>query len=198
MMARVLSKKKLYKCLLLFSLLLLITRLYDPLYLVLTPPQQDTQQRLSETDLVTASSGISLWMDLPNAFPWRHCLQEYNNVISILNCEQGKKEQIFSMEIYNRSLLWSDRLGGCYTPGQALHEGQLKDTVVRSENCSVDKAHWVWTIQGQLSWNKGCPRCVTSIKNNHPVGFQMCKEYSEDQNIEMGEYITWNGTNVLR
>jgi len=102
------------------------------------------------------------------------------------------------MEIYNRSLLWSDRLGGCYTPGQALHEGQLKDTVVRSENCSVDKAHWVWTIQGQLSWNKGCPRCVTSIKNNHPVGFQMCKDYSEDQNIEMGEYITWNGTDVLR
>ena len=26
----------------------------------------------------------------------------------------------------------------------------------------------------------------------------MCKDYSEDQNIEMGEYITWNGTDVLR
>ena len=86
------SKKKVYKCLLVSLILFLILRLRVPPSLVYTylPPsqQEDTQHTLSEAELATTSPGITMWMDLPNAFPWRHCLQEYNNIISILNCQQ--------------------------------------------------------------------------------------------------------------
>ena len=27
-----------------------------------------------------------LWIDLPNMFPWRHCVQEYNNILTVLSC----------------------------------------------------------------------------------------------------------------
>ena len=43
-----------------------------------------------------------------------------------------------------------------------------------------------------------CKDQPTSVKINQPVDFSMCKQFTEDQNVEMGEYITWNGTNVLR
>lgn len=29
---------------------------------------------------------LTLWMDLPNMFPWRLCVQEWNNIITVLNC----------------------------------------------------------------------------------------------------------------
>ena len=31
---------------------------------------------------------VRLWIDIPNAFPWRNCLQEYNRVILPLHCQQ--------------------------------------------------------------------------------------------------------------
>ena len=27
-----------------------------------------------------------LWIDLPNMFPWRNCIQEYNNILTVLSC----------------------------------------------------------------------------------------------------------------
>ena len=50
---------------------------------------------------------------------------------------------------------WRDSTGACIVPGKALHEGKLKDTLVRSENCTKQQSHWVWTTGGQLKWNEG-------------------------------------------
>ena len=33
-------------------------------------------------------SEIRMWMDIPNAFPWRHCIEEYNNIITLLRCSK--------------------------------------------------------------------------------------------------------------
>ena len=30
----------------------------------------------------------TLWIDLPNMFPWRHCLQEYNSILTVLACNK--------------------------------------------------------------------------------------------------------------
>ena len=46
------------------------------------------QEEGTEADLISSSSQVRLWMDIPNAFPWRHCLQEYNNIITLLTCEK--------------------------------------------------------------------------------------------------------------
>ena len=44
----------------------------------------------------------------------------------------------------------------------------------------------------------GCDKCVTSTKANKPLAFEFCKEMSEGQNVEIGEFLTGNGTLVLR
>ena len=35
---------------------------------------------------ILPSSQVRLWMDIPNAFPWRHCIEEYNNIVTLLSC----------------------------------------------------------------------------------------------------------------
>ena len=62
-----------------------VTLLYkyvDPLY------PSAGQEEGAEADLISSSSQVRLWMDIPNAFPWRHCLQEYNNIITLLTCQK--------------------------------------------------------------------------------------------------------------
>ena len=44
----------------------------------------------------------------------------------------------------------------------------------------------------------GCVKCVTSTKANKPLAFEFCKEMSEDQNVEIGEFLTANESHVLR
>ena len=91
-----LSRKKVAKyCIACFILILVVklkpdignpvTLLYkyvDPLY------PSAGQEEGAEADLISSSSQVRLWMDIPNAFPWRHCLQEYNNIITLLTCEK--------------------------------------------------------------------------------------------------------------
>ena len=35
-----------------------------------------------------SSTQVRLWMEIPNAFPWRYCIQEYNGVLTLLDCNQ--------------------------------------------------------------------------------------------------------------
>ena len=51
-------------------------------------PDHEGMDREAELSLVMSASAVTLWMDVPNAFPWRHCLQGYNNIISVLSCEK--------------------------------------------------------------------------------------------------------------
>ena len=48
---------------------------------------------------------------------------------------------------------WKDSTGACIIPGEAVHEGKVKRTIVRSNNCT--NQHWVWTEEGQMMWNTG-------------------------------------------
>ena len=36
----------------------------------------------------------TLWIDLPNMFPWRHCLQEYNSILTVLACNKVGAGQV--------------------------------------------------------------------------------------------------------
>ena len=40
---------------------------------------------------------VTIWIDLPNAFPWRYCVQEYNNLFAILNCDKNVADQVFTL-----------------------------------------------------------------------------------------------------
>ena len=39
---------------------------------------------------------VTIWIDLPNAFPWRYCVQEYNNLFAVLNCDKNVADQVFT------------------------------------------------------------------------------------------------------
>ena len=132
---------------------------------------------------------------------------------------QGKKSQIFSLEPIKttnnkteNSFLWKLGNGRCIVPGKAMHENKMKRTLVVSTMCNTT-GYWIWTTQGQITWSQGrrcrgfidiqfycagCDKCITSTKVNQPLAFEFCKELSEDQNVEMGEFLTLNGSNVLR
>ena len=94
-----------------------------------------------------------------------------------------------------------------------MHENKMKRTLIVSSMCN-NTGYWIWTSQGQITWSQGgwnchyyvlenylfvgCDKCVTSTKANKPLAFEFCKEMSEDQNVEIGEFLTANGTHVLR
>ena len=37
---------------------------------------------------ISASLPVHFWIDIPNDFPWRNCLQEYNRALTPLHCHQ--------------------------------------------------------------------------------------------------------------
>jgi len=46
---------------------------------------------------VSSSTPVRFWIDMPNKFPWRHCLQDYNGVLTTLNCEKERETQQFNI-----------------------------------------------------------------------------------------------------
>ena len=48
-------------------------------------PVSATEQ-VSEKEDIKTESAFTLWIDLPNIFPWRRCVQEYNNLLTVLDC----------------------------------------------------------------------------------------------------------------
>ena len=44
-----------------------------------------------------AELNVSIWIDLPNAFPWRHCIQHYNDYFATLGCSNSILHQTFTL-----------------------------------------------------------------------------------------------------
>ena len=44
-----------------------------------------------------AELNVSIWIDLPNAFPWRHCIQHYNGYFATLGCSNSILHQTFTL-----------------------------------------------------------------------------------------------------
>ena len=50
----------------------------------------------------------TLWLDLPNMFPWRHCLQEYNSILTVLACNKVGAGELTVIDDDNISLSLKD------------------------------------------------------------------------------------------
>jgi len=164
-----------------------------------------SRQFTDEIPLTNSTTPVWFWIDIPNAFPWRHCLQEYNNILTPLHCEEKIETQKFLLEAldstgsennFGHGFYWKTVKGLYIVPGRAVHEGVMKDTLVLNE--TIDREdYWTWTAEGQVQWSKGCKKCVTSVKENTPVTFTFCKQFAEDQNVEIGKYQEKAGVQVL-
>ena len=49
---------------------------------------------------------------------------------------------------------WKNIHGHCITPGKAVHEDVLKDTIVVADTCDGG-GFWTWTTEGQIQWSEG-------------------------------------------
>ena len=141
---------------------------------------------------------VGIWIDLPNAFPWRFCLQEYNGLIAPLNCDHSAETQLFTLEPLNnrKEFRWKTNQGHCLVPGRVIHEGIEKESLEVDRGCAK-AGHWLWTKSGQFSWSEECHKCVQSFKWNTPVQVMFCKENSEDQNMELGRWVETGGRTKL-
>ena len=52
------------------------------------PSQQVSPTNSSENNDIQSEPAHTLWIDLPNIFPWRRCVQEYNNLLTVLDCDK--------------------------------------------------------------------------------------------------------------
>ena len=141
------------------------------------PVDQETSLFSQQTEFE-----VSIWIDLPNAFPWRYCIQQYNNLFATLNCDNTSADQKFKIVPLpgrggdgERHFELRTRRGWCVVPGAVSHEGAVRDSVKAVRQCEEAAGHWVWTGAGQLRWTEGCHKCVQSLKFNHPVQFKFCK-----------------------
>ena len=141
---------------------------------------------------------ISIWTDLPNAFPWRFCLEEYSGVIAPLTCHHNKESQMFSLEPLNsrKEFHWKTKQGHCLVPGLVEHEGREKYSLVLDHNCA-NSGYWAWTEYGQFSWSEDCLQCVQTFKFNSPVEVTFCRDMAEDQNLELGRWVEIGGKTKL-
>ena len=138
---------------------------------------------------LTNSTPVTIWMDLPNAFPWRNCLQEYNGVIVPTDCRQQSKsfviDPVRSSE-EERRFVWRTSSGKCVSPNNKK---------VSVTKCGGEGS-WVWTVSGQFQWRESagdcvqCRKCVTSLKAGAALQLNFCQDLAEDQNLELG---TWQG-----
>ena len=37
---------------------------------------------------LSVRKSLRLWVDLPNSYPWRYCLKEYNQVVTFVTCSK--------------------------------------------------------------------------------------------------------------
>ena len=52
------------------------------------PPSNSGAVNSSDEKEIKTESAHTLWIDLPNIFPWRRCVQEYNNLLTVLDCNK--------------------------------------------------------------------------------------------------------------
>jgi len=146
----------------------------------------DSDMETSSRHPRISAEPLTIWIDLPNAFPWRTCLVDYNGNVATTDCRQGLSEfEVEYSEKEEERFLLRTTKGDCVTPS--------KEGVLVKKGCDKTKdSFWVWTEQGQLQWSKNpcveCRKCVSGRKKGEGLGMDFCQQYAEDQNFELGRW----------
>jgi len=141
-------------CILVITLVIYISKDLFPTTL------QDSEY---EEPWISSSIRVHFWIDIPNEFPWRSCIQEYNRVLTLLSCDQASEAQRFLLEPLKsidsgdnaeQKFHWKTSRGLCIVPGMTMHEGVLKETLLLNDTCHGG-GFWRWTEEGQIQWSEG-------------------------------------------
>jgi len=139
---------------------------------------------------------IRLWIDVPNSFPWRKCLHEYNGMVFTYSCSLTRKEDISKQSLTVRTVEQEDRtrfrliLGGenssmCVEPEPRQEDDRLVVRVL--SDCSVSGV-WRWSYDGLLEWSGG--GCMASLNGQDRTVIVPCDRKNDDQIVEVGVTTT--------
>ena len=113
----------------------------------MTEPPNGEFYRFSE------DTKVRIWIDIPNAFPWRHCLMKWNHGVDTVSCEFNNKDliklQTFHVKLHKSDkskfyLMIDDKLY-CVVP--ATTRNTLR-SFRNNPECEEDE-YWRWdTISG--------------------------------------------------
>ena len=162
---------------------------------VIEETNEDSSENEDKTDFYrfVNKTKVKIWIDVPNAFPWRHCLKEYFGHILPVTCEFNDTREIIFQTF--RVLTHPDddtkislRVGeaGFYYCVQADLETWDVVAVERNVTCLESDHHWRWNyITGALEFND-TGKCLTSTNYAKKVVLRRCDEVKESQMIEFG------------
>jgi len=155
------------------------------------PPLKDSKSRYNEDNYYIFSNNTQaiLWIDVPNSFPWRKCLHEYNGMVYTYSCSLTSHKQILTVQTVNegdgsrfRLILGSGDGAHCIEP-DPVQDGSGRKVVRVLHNCS-DSGFWRWSFDALLEWSGG--GCLASLNGQDRTIIAPCDKNYDDQIVEFG------------
>ena len=155
------------------------------------PLNQDLNPKYSEDKYYIFSNNtqVILWIDVPNSFPWRHCLYEYMGMVFTYTCSLTSHKQILTVQTMKegdgsrfRLILGSGDGAHCVEPDAVQEVGGRK--VVRVLHDCSDSGFWRWSFDALLEWSGG--GCLASLNGQDKTIVVPCDKNYDDQIVEFG------------
>ncbi|XP_023344979.1 uncharacterized protein LOC111714162 [Eurytemora carolleeae] len=133
---------------------------------------------------VKSKIGLRIWIDIPNNFPWRNCLTNYNNVVASTQCIlKSHTGSTWRIPDWNSSFqLFNTEAKQCLEPAPSDSTTNIIQAIIK--DCS--EGRWKYNSLGQLSWsNGGCLTAMGAAQGNR-VELHPCKDSLQQQRFEFG------------
>merc|ERR1719483_168253 len=146
------------------------------------------------------NTSIRLWIDVPNSFPWRKCLHEYNGMVFTYTCSTAESGgDTYKQALTVRTVEHGDRtrfrliLGGgrCLEPVM----GETGRRIVRVLTDCSGTGVWRWSYDALLEWSGG--GCLASLGGQDRTVIAPCDKNNDDQIVEVGVRNTENNETNL-
>jgi len=140
------------------------------------------------------NSKVILWIDVPNSFPWRKCLHEYNGMMFTYSCTLTSHKQILTVQRVKdedgtrfRLLLGGGDTAQCIEPFKDQSDDRK---VVRVLHDCSESGFWRWSSDALLEWSGG--GCLASLNGQDKTIVVPCDKSYDDQIVEFGVVNTIN------
>ncbi|XP_023347016.1 uncharacterized protein LOC111715856 isoform X1 [Eurytemora carolleeae] len=151
-------------------------------------PIPEVKSKIEKEPEFNASLQLRIWIDVPNDFPWRKCMLDYNGVAATSECVL-KSHHASTWYIQ----LWSSKFkivnaenDRCLQPVPFIDLSE--EIKVITSSCENEKAdeRWEYKTTGQLEWSEG--GCLTSrgSANGNYVLLTHCNSSLAEQRFEFG------------
>jgi hypothetical protein len=144
--------------------------------------------------ILTNNTVIHLRIDVPNSFPWRKFLHEYNGMMYTYSCSLNSYKQALTVRTLEqgdgtrfRLILGSGDGARCVEPDSLQGQGDGRMVVRVLSDCSASGV-WRWSHDALLEWSGG--GCLASLNGQDRTVIAPCDKNNDDQIVEFGVVAT--------